>query len=390
MIRNTLLVIGGLFLLFATYLSGVRLLERVSPETAAWLGVLDPDRSLRENKRELQSALASPEGVLPNPDLAADIALSDPLSDLPYIVPLIDASSRLDVPQMTLLSEHVLRLNPRNRIGQFVQAQLAVLAGDAVPAMEALANLLTLNPAQTDVYLAEISQLAQTEAGQAAILDVLAQEPRWTGRLVRQLTADVRDTNFLIELFDYYPPGQNSYIAALANRGELERAHLTFLNYLPAELIGKTGVPFDDRFMGLPGAQPFNWRLHREYASLEPQGGLYISFFGQGRPVIAEQILRLSAGTYRTEVDISGRVHRAGGHLAWTMLCSRTGEELFVLEVLELMSSANTLEAVFDIPEDGCKFQTLRLNGVAGEFPRTTRALVRHVQISRVRPDDAS
>ncbi|MEL7547229.1 MAG: hypothetical protein AAGJ84_11295 [Pseudomonadota bacterium] len=390
MIRPILLLITGALISCAVYLSGIRLLEHHSPETASLFGALDPDQKLREGRRTLDSGLTGSSPFVIGAHHTHTIATQDPLSDLPYIPGLVSASAEQDTERMAAISRHVIHLNPRNRVGRFVEAQLAVIGGEAATAMTSLANLLSLNPGQSDAYLAEISELARTEDGQEAILEALRAKPVWTGRLVRRLTQDIDDAEFLVRLFEFYPLGQNSYIRALAARGELERAHLTFLNFLPIDLIGKTGVPFDSSFVGLPGAPPFNWRLHREYASFEPQGGLYISFFGQGRPIIATQTLRLSPGTYSADIEMNGRIHRTGGHLAWDLVCTRTGEVLFELPITELLASITPFQAVFDVPGPDCGFQTLTLRGIAGEFPRTTRAMVRRASIARFREEEES
>lgn len=382
MIRTALQLIGMGVLSCAVYLSGTRLVERVWPQVGSVVGMLDPDAGLREARKRVTSELSSSSTLLTGLSEQTKLAIWDPLSDLPFMPLLIDASANQDLDRMLALSEHVIQLNPRNRIARFVGAQIAVLSGEPETAMQSLANLLTLNPSQSETYLAEISVLAQTQVGQNAVIDALKSEPIWTGQLVRQLTRDVDDPEFLVRLFEYYPPGQNSYIRALADRGELERAHLTFLNFLPTELIGRTGVPFDGGFEGFPGAQPFNWRVHSEYASYEPQGGIYISFFGQGRPTIASQTLRLSPGTYSVQFEMNGRIHRSGGHLNWLMICSRSEEVLFELPITELLSSTTEFQLSFDVPDQQCTFQTLKLLGVAGEFPRTTRALLRRVDIS--------
>lgn len=389
MIRTALLLIGMGVISFAVYLSGARLLERVNPELAPIASGLDPDAGLRKAQRRLGSNLDPSAQFNYGTKEQIDLARQAPLSDVPFGPLLIEASANQDVERMAALSNHVVRLNPRNRIARFVGAQIAVITGETDMAMEALSNLLTLNPSQSEAYLAEISVLAQSEAGQNAIINALERNPRWTAQLVNQLSRTVDDPEFLVRLFAYYPPGQNAYVRALADRGELERAHLTFLNYLPVELLGKAGVPFDGGFQGFSGAQPFNWQIHREYASFEPQGGLYISFFGQGRPVIATQTLRLSSGAYSAVFEMNGRVHRTGGHVSWSMTCSRSGEPVFELPITELLASTTPFEVGFEVPDQQCAFQTLQLRGVAGEFPRTTRALVRRVRISPFREDDA-
>lgn len=375
---------------YAVYLSGVRLLERFEPDSSAAVSVLDPDSQLRRSTRNLASGLEASSLFMISEREQTKVLVANPLSELPFIPELVSASADQDTDRMDALTQHVLRLNSRNRVARFVEAQLAVLDGEAAQAVDSLGNLLTLNPSQSDAYLAEMSRLAGTKAGQDAILQALDARPFWTGDLVEKLASEIDDPGFLVALFERHPMGQYHYIAALARRGELERAHLTFLNFLPLELIGKTGVPFDNTFQKLPGAPPFNWRAHREYASFEPQGGLYISFFGQGRPVILSQTLRLSAGTYRAEFEMNGRIHRSGGHLLWRLNCSRSGEPLFDLPITELLSSATPFQADFEVPADDCAFQTLELLGVAGEFPRTTRALVRRADISPFRVEDAS
>lgn len=387
MIRASLFLLCLPFFLLSFALSGVRLLSLYAPGQAEAIAWLDPDDALRTQRALFQTNMDPALPYLVSPRQQMLLARLSPLDTLPFMPPLVQASADRDLEAMQTLSEHVLHLDPRNRAARFVAAQLAVAREQPQAAMQALVPLLALDRQNSAAYLAEMASIAATAEGRQVLLDALSSRPPWGAGLVRRLAQSTVDTDFLLSLLDLYPEGQSSFVQALVRRGDLERAHLTFLNFLPLDLVTRIGVPFDRQFRGTDGAQPFNWVINRTYANLEKAGGLSVSFFGQGRPIIAEQILRLSPGPYRADFVMNGELFQNGGHFDWSLECTRTGEPLMTRPIIELLSSPTNHEALFDVPGNGCSFQTLRLRGVAGAFPRTSRATVTEVNISHLRAE---
>lgn len=385
MIRAILLLLFLPFFLASLALSGLRIVTLSAPDAVSRIAWIDPDMDLTAHRQLLRDTIDPELPYLVSPRHQKHLARLSPLDTLPYMPLLISASADRDLEAMQVLSEHVLRLDPRNRAARFVSAQLAVTRGQSDEAMAALVPLVTLDRSNAQIYIQEMAALAATADGRETLLATLSKAPGWGGSLVRQLAATSTDTDFLFRLFELYPEGQSSFVQALARRGELERAHLTFLNFLSADQIQQVSAPFDGQFQGLAGAQPFNWVINKSYAGFENGGGLFASFFGQGRPMIAEQLVRLSPGPYRARFVMSGQVFQNGGHFAWTIGCTRSGETLLTRPIVELLSSNTEYDAGFTVPDTGCRFQTLRLTGVAGAFPRTSRAIITSVEITSER-----
>ncbi|MGB0262761.1 MAG: hypothetical protein ACPGCY_08250, partial [Henriciella sp.] len=75
--------------------------------------------------------------------------------------------------------------------------------------------------------------------------------------LVNELARQSNDPAFLLQLFEYYPDGQNTYVKTLVREGELERAHIAFLDLLPQTRRPRVTTPYNREFDELEGAQPF-------------------------------------------------------------------------------------------------------------------------------------
>lgn len=331
-----------------------------------WADVQDPFGA-SDTKRTLQSGFSRA-----------------PLSSRPFTIRL--AGSTGNEPESSKLqrdlAEHIRRIAPRHVTARLKLVELDYLDGNYEETAAGISKLLELDRPNADTFLNVLTAMALQNTSRPAIEELLEEQPAWGARLVSKLARESRDIDFLISIARDYPESRDAVVRSLVAGGDMNRAHAAFLEFLDDEARTMRSVPFDNRFEQMSGAQPFNWRINRSFANIEQRGGLAVSFFGQGRPLIAEQTIKLSPGTYTASFVMEGTVYRGGGSLEWSLHCFDAREPLMTLSVEELTSVPESQVSTFTVPVENCAYQRLRLSGVAGEFPRTARALVSEVTVS--------
>lgn len=323
----------------------------------------------------------------PNTKRALQLSFSSaPLSARPFAIRLTGTTgNEPDLSELKRsLAEHILRIAPRHVAATLKLAELDYLDGQYEETAAGISKLMELDRRNANTFLDVLTAMTLQNTSRSAIDELLDEQPAWGERLVSKLAGELSDTDFLIELARAYPASQDDVVRSLVAHGDLNLAHAAFLEFLVDEVRTTHSVPFDSRFEQISGARPFNWRINGSFASMEQRGGLAVSFFGQGRPWIAEQIVKLSPGTYAASFAMKGDLYRGGGSFEWSLQCLEAGEPLMTLPVEELASVPNSQVATFAVPTENCAFQRLRLSGVAGEFPRTARALVKEVTLRPV------
>ena len=280
------------------------------------------------------------------------------------------------------LAGHLIRISPRNEAARLARADLQFQKGNFQQTAEEISRLIELDRGNAADYLNVLVAMAKEPAARPAIERLLEGQPGWGNQFVVLLSKEIDDLPFLVAAARRYPSSQASIISGLAAKGHLDLAYTVFLDFLDSEALSSMSVPFDSGFEGHVGAPPFNWSINNNFASREQSGGLSVSFFGQGRPMIAQQILALSPGAYSAEFLMQGDIFERGGRFEWSLGCHNAKDTLFAMPVSELRSTWHAYTASFDVPRGDCDFQVLRLSGVAGEFPRTARAQVQTVTIT--------
>jgi hypothetical protein len=96
-------------------------------------------------------------------------------------------------------------------------------------------------------------------------------------------------------------------------------------------------------------------------------------------------LITLSPGRYRLKV--SGRIAASagGGQLQWVVHCHAAALILLRLPVLALGEQGKEIEAAFNVPQQGCSGQSLRLVGEPGDLSSPLEAEFSKIEISNAR-----
>ncbi|MEM9938471.1 MAG: hypothetical protein AAF768_06455 [Pseudomonadota bacterium] len=315
---------------------------------------------------------------------AEQLAQNAPFAATAYVPVVVKAIAEDDAARTEAASSHILKIDPRNRAARLALVKAAGDRKDYETALSLLSELTRLDYDSRKVYVDEIVKLADTPGGESAVFDALWDQPDWGSAALTLLGRDPQKQAMVYRLLPKYPEKQSAFVSSLATRGSLDQAYVSFLNFLPLEQIQSLSTPYDPTFQGLTGAKPFNWSAHRKHTSYEPDGGLSINFTGKRQLSILQQTSVLSAGTYDFTARMRGQDYRGSGTLNWMIRCVDSREPLFDLEITQLSSEEAAIETRFIVPSSGCKYQTIILAGIPGEYRKTIRAELSSVRVERV------
>ena len=306
-----------------------------------------------------------------------------PLMDAPLVYRTLEALGQGDEAGAFRLARATLARSPRNLPARLLLTEEARRGGDGRAALIHLDRLMALDGARSDVYLDLIVALASEAGGADAFTERLALEPFWADGAVRRLNAAGGDMDRLLVYNTLTPSARPDLIARLLEGRGVEAAFIAWLSFLPPEEAPSFSWPYDGTFEARPGLTPFNWTLYAPRAELMPGGGLYVSFIGRGRSLLAEQTMLLRPGAYRLSAMLSGEGRQSAGALGIALEC-RTGGEIAALALTDLTQDPRARALDFIIPPEGCPAQRLILRGEPGEYPQRIRAEVSSIVIEPV------
>ncbi len=228
--------------------------------------------------------------------------------------------------------------------------------------------------------LAQLAESADPKAV-AELEKMLATDPPWRSAFFSALLGAITDArtplNLLLKLKDTPTPPTtadlNAYLSFLIGHKFYELAYYSWLQFLPADELGRVGLLANGSFEVPSSGLPFDWVLAMGSGvtvdvTVRPdapgQHALFLEF-GPGRvefPGITQMLL-LPAGSYHFKGKLKGEVvgHRG---LQWRVLCAGAsappiGEsEMFV----GLAPTWSDFEFNFTVPNKDCRAQQLRLD----------------------------
>jgi len=350
-----------------------------SPQTV--LGIF-PDNALAlltlaENSRRAAGGAVSDDVR----DFSQHLLHRSPLADAPLVYAGIEAMADGDRAKGDKAFTAVLARSPRNTMARIWLAQRAIEAGDYSRAIEHLDRLIAINYGDAAAYIDVLAGLGQLPEGAAALGTRVGASPAWGEAVVRRLNNDLPDYQTLLQLNVAAPGAQPAFLQRLVREQGVELAFIAWLSFLPPEELAGLQWPYDATFEGRPAPEPFNWSLQRDQAELTPGGGLYVTYQGRGRPVLASQTILLGPGLYRFEAEMDGSIKDSGGGLAWALQCLPSAQELAAVKAVGLNDKPRVLEFDFTVPGEACSAQKLILRGDPGEFPLWARVTVHRVAI---------
>jgi hypothetical protein len=381
-------LLGGLWVVKT---SAVDALGRRMPAAAA---------AAAPNHPQVQLALAMAKldvgtGELPEPDRRAAIAAlaRAPLADEPFLIAGVAAIAAGRAGQGEALLEEARRRDPRQRTARLFLLDRYLRTNRIDEAGIELTALRGLVPGVAEALAPQLARMVRDERSGASLIRVLARDPGLQQAVLSSLAVGGGDPDLILRIARSTPataptpdglPWQRQLLAMLVERGEIGRALGLWRTFAGLPAGPNEKAVYDGRFQGLPGAGPFNWSLYVGSAGVAERSrarALDVQFFGRETIDLASQMLVLRPGRYRLSFRAEGSAKGDDGRITWQVQCRGRPAVLIDLPLRDVTAAPRTVSGEFTIPGD-CNGQSLRLVGLAGEFPSTQTASITDVAVT--------
>jgi hypothetical protein len=225
-------------------------------------------------------------------------------------------------------------------------------------------------------WIAESNDQAATSALEA----VLAKNPPWRAAFFSDLRKRITDArtplNLLLSLKGTDAPPTTwelkTYLDFLIEHKLYELAYYTWLQFLPANELGRIGFIANNGFDGPPSGLPFDWEISQGTGVTidiaprpgEAEGDALFVELGPGRADFrgVSQLLMLTPGSYQLKGIFKGDTRGRRG-LQWSIRCadnrgSPIGEGPMFVGVARAWTK---FEFTFSVPDSKCRAQVLKL-----------------------------
>ena len=326
----------------------------------------------------------------PLADAAVQALARAPMAEEPLFLAATQAVMRRDNAAALPLLEEARRRNPRSRLSRLLLLDQYLRAGRVADAASEMTVLARLLPEASKVLVPELARMAADPASQRALITVLRQDPDMHQAVLRHLaTADASDA-LILKLAREGASGAPSeppvwpaiLLHNLVQRGDIGRAKQLWRE-LSATKTGDSLV-YNGRFAQDSALPPFNWALDTTPAGVAEIGrkpGLQVEYYGRQKAALASQLLTLSPGSYRLELQVEGNASGEGSRLAWDVSCAGSSASLGRADLVGIGYDRKKVSIGFAVPRTGCNAQWLRLNGEPAEFPKTQNVFITNLDI---------
>jgi hypothetical protein len=252
----------------------------------------------------------------------------------------------------------------------------------------------TLGPQVFPSLLAAMNDRSMMDA----VSKRLTARPRWRMPFLLFASSRVQDPFALFPIYSAMkgagaPPTNQelgTYFQRLIAAKRFDEAYLSWVLFLPDDIVAKLDNIYDGDFESWPETPPFGWALGGVRASIEPSSGygrdgsaLRVDYEGVGLPKLPNQLLLLTPGEYRfTGLELTANPESAD-RMEWSLTCDGTASLLPSRPIHDTKGQWKAFSAVFRVP-DGCKGQVLELKPIPGSQRQSVEVWFDHLSIRRV------
>jgi len=397
--RSIVFAFLAIFLVWeVTTRSLVAYLAETAPDTAIRLGSTHstPLLNLADGKLNRQQLPKNGEptntdsiGLRQDADPQADIEIqswaevalfNDPLNARALRILGQLAEKNSDEERAERLMQGAVRRSLRESVAVYWLMQKSYDKQDYGAAVRYADALLRTRPQIIAQVMPTLAAIAEHKDASDELKKLLADNPPWRGQFFQHLPAKISDARTPLDLFlslkdTPNPPALSDlqgYLHFLIGHKFHELAYYTWLQFLPSEQLGNTGLLFNGSFEVAPSGLPFDWVVMSgsgvtiEVATRPEQDeerALFIEF-GHGRVDFrgVTQMTMLAPGRYRFQGKYKGEIIGRRG-LLWRVTCvggatPAIGQSPMVIGVAPTWKD---FEFSFTVPATDCRAQIVRL-----------------------------
>jgi hypothetical protein len=273
------------------------------------------------------------------------------------------------------------RLSLHQGIAVFWMMRQSSQRGDYKQAIYYADALLRTDPGTMPYVAPLLAHLAEQRSSGGFVKSVLRTNPPWRGEFLKGLPAYISDARTPLELLlalrtSPTPPDPteiDAYLQFLIAHKFYELAYYTWLQFLPAEVLRKTGLLFNGSFEIAPSGSPFDWQVKQGSGvtvDVVPRSdkidghALLVDFlFGRVDYHSVRELVVLPPGTYQFAGQYKGRLVGPRG-LKWRLICADDaatpiGESSMISGT---DSTWQEVQFTFTVPPAQCPAQYVRLD----------------------------
>lgn len=390
MIVRRLLVIAVTLLLAVQVVrnAAVATLARLQPAAAArlWAGhpQVEIDLGMAEIAQAVQKRTEVGQATLAMIDNAA---ARSPISPEPYLVRGVQARMVGDPQAARRAFLQAQWRDPRSVPAAYFLAEYDLRAGDLLEGLRQMALLARLVPQAAQTVSPFLARYAQNPATWPQMRAFFRREQGLEDSVLLALAQDSRNADAILALADpehrrpdsIWLPG---LLYSLIADGDYAKARAIWASVGRARPTGD--LLYDPEFSAPDAPPPFNWKLEGSTVGLaerQPGKRLHVFFYGNVDGPLASQLVLLSPGTYRLQMQIAGSpVHPE--LLNWSMRCDKSSEPVASLGISEAAARGWT----FQVPEN-CPAQWIALTGRSADVAQQADVTIGGLSLRRVGAD---
>ena len=384
-VRRLIVVAAALLLAVQIVRNGaVTALATLKPSAAAklWadhpsveisLGLADIGRATRERRTIDPRTFA----------MIDDAAAKSPLASEPFLVRGVEVQVHGDLDTARRAFLEAQWRDPRSTPAAYFLANYYYRSGNGLKGLEQTALLARLSPGGS-LALPYVAAYARDRSNWPQMRELFRSQPELEGGVLTALASDAGNADAILALAG---PGFRKpdspwvpvLLSSLVASQDYSQARAIW-----SSIAGGSGnaLLFDESFSNPRPPAPFNWSLVSSTLGLaerQPGNRLHVIFYGNEDGVLASELLQLSAGVYRLQMQLAGAPVHAEA-LRWSIRCDKSSEPAASIGLDQAARSGWT----FVVPT-GCQAQWIELSGRSGDIAQQSEAIITGLSLKRAK-----
>lgn len=392
------IIVGGLALLASAQVVRTAIVaayREEQPAIAERVWPSHPDVNFAIAMADIGGVAASGQTEVPGPTLrrVAQGSNAAPLAVEPYLIKgaLAQAGGRSDRAERLFVEARAR--DPRSAAARYFLAERFLASGRAAEGLTEISVLARLVPGGSQLLVPALVRYARAPGSAVSLKATLAANPQVGQAVLAILATDASNADLILRIAGPLKPAdketpppawQGRLLNALVETGQFARARELWGKVSGTVPATPTGL-VNGGFAKLNAPPPFNWSFGSgSFGIAEPaEGGqLKVIFYGREDAELASQLLLLSPGQYRLQLEASGDAAGESG-LEWSIACVPGKMKLAATPLTGATLAAKRFGAAFAVPHQGCSAQWLKLTGTAKEFAKSEQATIGKFGLSR-------